>query len=183
MPSSSADFELSLDDLRAVARFAAESAFEVLPLFERAAPGDPRPRAAIEAACLFVNGADRTNRQRVAAVDAHRAAAEAPEMISRLAAGSAGDAAAAMYLHPIAEATQVGHILRATARAAQAAEIEAGDDPKTAAAVLERAQQRATPELVHVLRRYPALTAGKSRTAQLMHALDTALRGPQSTSR
>jgi hypothetical protein len=74
MSSGSADFELTLDELRAVARFAAESAVEALPLFERAVPGDDRPRAAIEAAHVFVNGAARTNLQRVTATDAHRAA-------------------------------------------------------------------------------------------------------------
>ena len=179
----SADFELSLDELRTVARFAAEAALEALPLFERAAPSDPRPRAAIDAAYVFADGADRTTRQRVAAVEAHRAAAEAPDLISRLAAGAAGDAAAAAYLHPIAKATQVGHILRAAARAAHAAELEAGDDREAAAAVLEQARRRATPELLRVLRRYPALPAGKGRTAQLMYSLDTTLRGPQFTSR
>lgn len=183
MSKSSADFELTLDELRAVARFAAESALEALPLFERAVRGDTRPRAAIDAAYLFANGAGRTKLQRVAAVDAHRAAAVAPDEISRLAAGSASDAAAAAYLHPIAKATQLGHILRAAARAAQAAELEAGGDPEIAAAVLERARRRATPNLIDVLRRYPASAAGKSRTAQLMNSLDTALRARRSMSR
>ncbi len=181
--STSADFELTIDDLRAVARFAAENALEVLPLFERAVPGDLRPRAAIEAAYLFVDGAARTNRQRVAATDAHRAAAQAPDPVSRLVAGSAGDAAAAAYLHPIAKATQVGHILRAAARAAEAAELEAGGQSGIAAAVLERARRRATPILIDVLRRYPPAPVGKSRTAQLVYSLDTGLRAQRPTSR
>jgi hypothetical protein len=181
--STSADFELTIDDLRAVARFAAENALEVLPLFERAVPGDLRPRAAIEAAYLFVDGAARTNRQRVAATDAHRAAAQAPDPVSRLVAGSAGDAAAAAYLHPIAKATQVGHILRAAARAAEAAELEAGGQSGIAAAVLERARRRATPILIDVLRRYPPAPVGKSRTAQLVYSLDAGLRAQRPTSR
>ena len=164
-------------------QFAAGSAQEALPFFESAVPDDGRPRAAIKAAFLFADGSTRTNLQRRAATDAHRAAAEAGHEVSRLAAGSAGDAAAAAYLHPLAKATQVGHILRATARAAEAAELEAGDQPETATAVLERARLRATPVLLDVLHRYPPAVSGRSRTAQLMKALDTALRALSATSR
>lgn len=40
MSGSAEDFDLALDELRAVARFAAQGAQEVLPLYERAVPGD-----------------------------------------------------------------------------------------------------------------------------------------------
>jgi len=183
MWGSSADFDLTLDELRVVARFAAQSAQDALPLYERAVPGDVRPRAAVEAAYVFVEGAVRTNLQRVAATGAHRAAAEAPDEAGRLAAGSAGDAAAAAYLHPIARATQVGHILRAVARAARAAELDAGEHAGIAEAVLERARRRATPVLVEVLRRYPPAGVGRSRVAQLMTSLDVTLRELRPTSR
>ena len=174
--SGSADFELTLPELRAVARFAADSAHEALPLFERAVPDDSRPRTAVEAALSFADGAPRTNRQRRAATDAHRAASEAPDPISRLAAGSAGDAAAAAYLHPLARPSQVGHILRAAARAAAAAELEAGEESEAAAAAVDRARSRATPVLLEVLRRFPPAVDGRSRTAHLMTLLDTTLR-------
>ncbi len=107
-----------MDELRVVARYAAASAEEVLPLFEEAAPGDLRPRAAVEAAWEFANGAGRTRLQRTTALDAHRAAKEAADEAAQHAARSAGDAAAAAYLHPLARATPVGHILRAAASAA-----------------------------------------------------------------
>lgn len=42
--------ELSAAELRAVARFALESATGLLPRFEAELPDDPRPRAALEAA-------------------------------------------------------------------------------------------------------------------------------------
>lgn len=71
-------FELSMDELREVARFAVLGAQEVLGTFERALPGDPRPRAAVDAAWEFANGARRTNLQRTTAFDAHRAAKDAP---------------------------------------------------------------------------------------------------------
>ncbi|UZK53784.1 AAC(3) family N-acetyltransferase [Streptomyces drozdowiczii] len=167
------DFELSLDELRAVARYATEAAEGVLPVFEAAHPGDARPRAAIETAREFIGGAPRTRLQRVTSMDAHRAAKDAATEAARLAAQAAGDAASAAYLHPIAKAHQVAHILRAAANAARIAEIE---DPGAGDRALERARERATPTLIDVLRRYPPAPTGRSRTAQLMTVLDAALR-------
>ncbi|MDA0564798.1 exonuclease SbcC [Streptomonospora sp. S1-112] len=176
MTTVSGDFTLTMDELRVVARFVAETAQEVLPVFEQAVPGDPRPRAAIDAAWEFVNGANRTSLQRTTSLDAHRAAKEAGTEAARLAARSAGDAASAAYLHPIAKATQVGHILRAAASAARIAELRAGDDPAVGDMMIEKARDRAAPLLVDVLRRYPPAPSAKSRVAQLMSALDTSLR-------
>ncbi|MFG2532923.1 putative immunity protein [Streptomyces sp. NPDC048516] len=172
----SGDFELTMDELRAVARYVAEAAQEVLPVFEDANPGDPRPRAALDAAWEFVNGAKRTKLQRVTSLDAHRAAKQASTEVSGLAARAAGDAASAAYLHPIAKAHQVGHILRAAASAARLAEINAGDDPEVGSRMIEQARRRATPVVIDVLRRYPVAPAGKNRVAQLMTTLDASLR-------
>ncbi|WP_369199330.1 putative immunity protein [Streptomyces sp. PU-14G] len=175
----SGDFELTMDELRVVARYVAQTAHEVLPVFEKTAPGDSRPRAALDAAWEFVNGANRTKLQRVASLDAHRAAKEAPTEASRLAARAAGDAASAAYLHPIAKAHQVGHILRAAASAARIAEIGAGGDPEAGNRAIEQARQRATPALTEVLHRFPPAPAGTNRVARLMAALDASLRaGP-----
>lgn len=170
------DFELTLDELRVVARFATESAQDVLPIFECKLPDDPRPRAALDAAWDFISGGRRTNGLRSASFDAHRAAKEAPNEVTRLAAQSAGDAASAAYLHPIVKAHQVGHILRASANAARIAEIEAIDNPDIVSTTMERLRQRATPVLIDVLRRYPPAPKGNSRAASLMSALDAALR-------
>ncbi|MFM9921246.1 putative immunity protein [Lacisediminihabitans sp. H27-G8] len=172
------DFELTLDELRAVARHAAECSQEVLPLFESANPEDPRPRAAIEAAWTFANGGARTNLQRVTALQAHRAARDGTTEAARYAAGAAGDAAAAAYLHPLAKATQVGHILRAAANAAHAAELSAGNDPLVGRALIQQARNRATPTVIDVLGRYPLAPIGKTRVAHLMTALDGLLRAP-----
>lgn len=136
----------------------------------------PRPRAAISAAWVFINGARRTKLQRVASLDAHRAARSAPSEAARLAARCAGDAASAAYLHPIAQEGQVGHILRAAATAAQLAELTAAGDPAAADTLLMQSVQRATPTLVDVLRRYPQPTAGRSRASQLLATLDQSLR-------
>ncbi|MFJ1551714.1 exonuclease SbcC, partial [Streptomyces sp. NPDC088246] len=104
------------------------------------------------------------------------AARSAPSEAARLAARSAGDAASAAYLHPIAQVGQVGHILRACASAARIGEIEAGGDPAVGDALLERSRQRATPVLIDVLCRYPPATGGSSRVARLMSTLDHSLR-------
>ncbi|MEI7054449.1 putative immunity protein [Nocardioides sp. CCNWLW239] len=170
------DFELTEEDLRVVARYVAESAAEVLPEFEAVCPDDPRPRRALDAAWEFVGGARRTKLQRVTSLDAHRAAKSAPSEVARLAARSAGDAASAAYLHPLADAAQVGHILRASASVARIAELVDPGSPEAASASLDRAVARATPELVGVLLRYPVVPSGRSRVASLMSALDGRLR-------
>jgi hypothetical protein len=149
---------------------------QLLSLFEEANSEDPRPRTAIEAAWEFANGAARTKLQRIAALDAHRAAKSAPHEAGQHAARAAGDAAAAAYLHPLANATQVGHILRAAANAARAAELSAAGDPDVGDALIEQARRRATPALIDVLNRYPLAPVGKSRVAHLMKTLDTSLR-------
>ncbi|NEC64791.1 putative immunity protein [Streptomyces sp. SID9727] len=176
MTGVSGDFELSMGELRVVARYAAEAAQGVLAVFEDAHPDDGRPRAALAAAREFIDGAPRTRLQRVASMDAHRAARDVATEAARLAAQAAGDAASAAYLHPIAKAHQVGHILRAAANAARIAEIEAGEDPEAGNRVLEGACERATPALIDVLRRYPPAPGGGSRAAHLMAALDASLR-------
>ena len=167
------DFELNMNELRLVARYAVESAEEVLPLFEKCHPDDRRPRTAVEAAWTFVDGAKRTKLQRIAALDAHRAAKNATTEAAKHAAHAAADAA---DLHPLATATQVGHILRAAAHAARAAELAADGDPRVGYHRIEQACQRATPALVDVLTRYPVAPTSKSRVAQLMKTLDTSLR-------
>ncbi|MEU5979715.1 putative immunity protein [Streptomyces sp. NPDC047315] len=172
----SGDFDLTMEELRVVARYVVWHAEDVLTVFERAVPHDPRPRAAIDAAWSFINGANRTRLQRTTSVEAHRAARSAPSEAARLAARAAGDAASAAYLHPISQASQVGHILRASSSVARIAELEAGGDPAKGDARLERSRQRATPVLIDVLRRYPPVAGGSSRVARLMSTLDRSLR-------
>lgn len=135
---------LTTDDLREVVRYAVSCAEPVLTLFERASPHDSRPAAALEAARIFVDGAPRSRLQRTSATEAHRAAKDVPDEAAGHAATAAGDAAAAAYLHPLAKATQVRHILGAAAHAARAAEIARGEDKVVAEYVLHAAAKRAT---------------------------------------
>jgi hypothetical protein len=174
--SAAGDFRLSMDELRVVTRFVTASAEEVLPVFEKAVSDDDRPFLAIEAARAFINGARRSKLQRVASLNAHRAAAQARTEVVRLAARCAGDAAAAPYLHPIARGSQVGHILRASATAARIAELESGGSAAVGDRAIERVRQSATPTLIDVLRRYPPPPTADNRVAHLMTTLDAALR-------
>jgi hypothetical protein len=176
MTDKANEVELSAQDLRVVARYAAESAQDVLSIFEESNPGDRRPRLAVEAAWTFAEGAKRTKLQRTSAFAAHKAARQATTDAARDAARAAGHAAAAAYLHPLAKSTQVKHILGAAAYAARAAELAAGGDRSVGAQRIEQARQRATPALVAVLRRYPAAPSGTNRVAELMDALDASLR-------
>lgn len=171
--------ELSEDDLREVAAFALACAEPALHLFELAAPDDSRPRDALSAARVFVEGARRSAAQRTAALEAHRAAREVGESPARYAARAAGDAASAAYLHPIAVSSQVGHILRAAACAAHAASL-AADDSAEADRVLEDARRHASPALVAILRRYPPAPTGRTPVARLMTLLDGTVRSGSS---
>ncbi|POH62994.1 exonuclease SbcC [Cryobacterium zongtaii] len=167
------DFDLTMDELRAVVRFATDCAQALLPDFEAAAPNDSRPRDAIDAARLFAGGAPRSNLQRTAAFASHRAAKSVSEETAQLAALACGDAAAAAYLHPIAKASQVGHILRAAACAVRVAELRTGITDSDGVRSLA---DRAISPLPEILRRYPSAPSGSSRVTQLMSELDSAIR-------
>lgn len=183
MQTRSGDFELTTDELRAVVAYAVACAEPALVIVQRAHPDDPRPAAALDAARVFAEGAPRSRLQRTAATDAHRAAREASTEAARHAATAAGDAVAAAYLHPLAKATQVRHILGAATQAARAAELARGDDPVVAEYVITAAAKRAEPTVLDVLIRYPRAPKGRSRTAALMTRLDSLLRDPPPTPR
>ncbi len=183
MQTGSGDFELTMDELRAVAGYAEACADPALVIFRRTCPDDPRPAAALRAARVFAEGAPRSRLQRTAAVDAHRAAGEAPTEAAGHAATAAGAAAAAAYLHPISRATQVRHILGSAVHAARAAELARGDDPVVAEYVVTAAARRAGPVVLDVLSRYPRAPSGRTRVAVLMERLDSLLRDPPPTPR
>ncbi len=176
MPTGSGEIALSMHELRAIAGYAAECARTVLPIFERHMPGDSRPRDAIDSALTFSSGGKRTAALRTSALAAYKAAhgASAPAAIE--AARAAGAAAAAAYLHPLASAHQVKHILGAAAHTARAAELEAGDDRGVGVQSRDWALQHAPASVVSVLARYPAAPLGGGRTGELLRELDAALR-------
>lgn len=175
---TSGDFELSIDELRAVTAYAVACAVPVLRIAQDGMPDDARAAAAIDAARTFADGGPRSQLQRTAAVEAHRAGKEAPTEAAGHAATAAGDAAASAYLHPFAKATQVRHLLGAAVHAARAAELARGDDPVVAEYMVYAAAKRITPTVRAVLERYPRAPGGRTRVAVLMQDLDRLIRDP-----
>lgn len=110
MPSAQA---LTEADRRLVAAWAADCAERVLPLFEREAPGDDRPRDAIARARAFARGdldtADEIRRRFAAGRAAHAVTSQAAVSAARAAAQAA------------AVAHMGAHALGAAAYAARAA--------------------------------------------------------------
>ena len=176
MANETSKIDLSMQDLREVTSYAAESAQEVLEIFERAHPADSRPRDAVDAAWTFARGGKRGKTLRDSAWAALKAARDADTAAAGDAARAAMCAASAAYLHPLAEAHQVKHILGAAAHTARAAELIAGDDRDVGADHIEQARRRATPAVVEVLKRYPPAPPGGGRVGELIRDLDEALR-------
>ncbi|WP_406008900.1 exonuclease SbcC [Streptomyces sp. NBC_00637] len=189
MPTESDKIELSEQELREITGYAAACARRTLPVFEQSLPSDPRPRHAVEAADAFAGGGRRTGALRQSAWAAYRAAQEAGTASPAVAdaARAASHAAAAAYLHPLADAHQVKHVLGAAAHAARAEELTSGNRqvaPGAPAAVdspvtegtLEWACRHAPPAVVAVLGRLPAAPPGGGRVGELMRDLDAALR-------
>jgi hypothetical protein len=179
MANDSTTIELSMSELRVVAAYSAACARPALAIFERERPDDRRPRAAIAAAQEFADGGRRTKAIRDCAWAAHRAAQEtrdARQAAASAAARAALAAASAPYLHPLAKATQVKHILGSAAHAARAFELLAGDDPAVGAHCIEQSRNLAHPAVVDVLRRYPLAPGGGGRVGELIRQLDASLR-------
>ena len=179
MADESPTIELSRSELREVAGYAVACARPALAIFERERPGDRRPRRAIDAAQAFADGAERTTTLRDSAWAAARAAQDARDAgqaAASDAARAAVAAAGAAFLHPLAEATQVKHILGSAAHAARAFELSAGDDPTVGAEHLAQSRILAYPVVADILRRYPAAPYGGGRVGELIRRLDAALR-------
>ncbi|MEU2251225.1 putative immunity protein [Streptomyces sp. NPDC019224] len=180
MTQEAGEVALSKQDLREVTAFAAACAETVLRVFEADRPGDSRPRDALEAAWEFARGGERGKALRDRAWAALKASKSAETAASCEAARAAMAAAAAAYLHPLAKATQVKHILGAGAHAARALELLA-DDRTASAGHLAQSVRRATPAVVAVLTRFPAAPEGGGRVGELTRALDAGLRSLAST--
>ncbi|GHE76072.1 exonuclease SbcC [Streptomyces vinaceus] len=176
MAGEEGEIALSRQDLREVTAFAAACAETVLEVFEGDQPDDARPRDAIGAAWEFARGGERGKALRDTAWAALKAAKSADTTAAHEAARAAMSAAGAAYLHPLAKATQVKHILGAGAHAARAAELVADDDRSVGVGHLERMVRRATPTLVDVLKRFPTAPSGGGRVGELIRMLDADLR-------
>ncbi|QHC27807.1 putative immunity protein [Streptomyces sp. HF10] len=167
---------LTEDELREITGYAADCAGRALHLFEQSRPADPRPREAVEAARAFADGGRRTQALRMSGFAAFRAAREPAAPAAADAARAASHAAGAAFLHPLADAHQVKHILGAAAHAARALELAADEDPTVAADALAWARAHAPAAVTAVLGRLPAAPAGGGRVGEYLRGLDGALR-------
>jgi hypothetical protein len=167
---------LTNEDLRQIARWAADCAERALPVFEAKSPEDARPREAIAAARTFAASGTRTANLRKVAWAALKAAGEVGDPAAAAAARAASTAAASAYTHPIATPHQVNHILSPAAYSAYAIGLDAADEA-AAETEVRWALEQALPTIREVVRRMPARVTGKSRMSALLHRLDKGLRG------
>ena len=166
------EIPLSLDELRQLSLWAADCAERALPLYEAVAPGDRRPREAIEAVRAFGAGGKRTKQIRTTAWAALKAAGEADDPAAEAAARAAVGAAGSAYLHPLAAPTQVKHVVAAAQYAAYARELADGD----AAAEIQWAIDHVPPTVRDVLARFPEGKPGRNRLGELHRQLEAGLR-------
>ncbi|MDI9884740.1 hypothetical protein QMZ92_10115 [Streptomyces sp. HNM0645] len=167
---------ISDEDRRLLGRWAADCVERALPLFEARAPGDTRPREAIEGIRAFVRDGKRTGRLRSVAWAAHAAARAVDDPAAATAARAACYAAATPYIHPLATPHQSKHALGPAVHQARARELASGDDPGVGDEELRWAIEHAPEEVRALLRRMPARSPGRSRLDTLYHQLDAALR-------
>jgi len=166
--------DLSEDDLRAVTAFAVACAERVLSIFEDCYPDDRRPREAIDAARAFSRGAKRTNALRQSGFAALKAAGAATAPAAAQAARAASHAAGAAFLHPLADANQVKHILGAAANAALAEELSGTTDEDEG--TLSWAGAYMPSEVADVLGRFPPAPDGGGRAGAMLRTLDASVR-------
>ncbi|MEV7229857.1 MULTISPECIES: putative immunity protein [Polymorphospora] len=173
--------ELTMAELREITSYAVACAQPAMAIFERERPDDRRPRAAVDAARAFAEGGRRNKVIRDSAWAAQRAYQEtrdAGQAAASDAARAAVAAASAAFLHPLAKATQVLHILGPAAHAGRAFELDAGDDRNVGADYIEKARSLASPTVISVLTRYPDAPGGRGRVGELLRTLDASLRRP-----
>ncbi|MEN9937517.1 MAG: hypothetical protein RLZZ387_4096 [Chloroflexota bacterium] len=176
MDQESRYFTLSLESLRAIGGWAADCAERALPVFERRAASDTRPRAAIEGIREFARGGKRAARLRSLALAAHAAARDMDDPAAAAAARAAGYAAASAYTHPLADVQQTKHIVGPAAYAALALELDQGGIPRVGDEEVRRAITHAPADVREVLLQMPARSMGKSRLDMLLYQLDAGLR-------
>ena len=176
MRSESQYFPLSMEQLRAIGRWAADCAERALPVYEARDGSDSRPRAAIEGIRLFANGGKRTARLRTLALEALAAGREMGYPAAAAAARAAGFAASSAYTHPLADVGQTKHIVGPAAYAALALEFEHAGDATIGDGEVQWAIELAPVEVGEVLRQMPARQA-RGRLEMLLYAVDAGIRG------
>lgn len=169
-------FELPLESLRSLAGWCADCAEIALPVFEKHAESDTRPRAAVEGVRVFAAGGKRAALLRTLSLSAFAAAREAGHPAAAAAARAAGLAASSAYTHPLADVAQTRHIVGPAAYAALALELDQDGDSKAGEHVLLWAIAHVPVEARDILLNMPSRPPGKSRLDGLMYELDVNIR-------
>jgi len=159
---------LSEDDRRVVAVWAADCAERTLPLFEAQAPGDTRPRDAIDGVRAFARGEMRIGPVRALSAQAHAAAREVGDPAAVAAAQAAGHAAGVAHMASHA---------RGVAYAAVAAGLAAPQDPAAAAGEAEWQRGHASATVREVLQKLPPPPRAGGQLGQLINDLHTKITG------
>jgi len=154
-------------DRRILAVWAADCAARVLRLFESQAPGDSRPREAIDGLRAFARGELGIGVLRALSARAHAAAREVQEPVAVAAARAAGHAAATAHM--------AAHARGASAYAARAAGLAAPQDPAAASGEIGWQLRRASPAVREVLRRLPPPIPARAGLGLLIVDLHTGL--------
>jgi hypothetical protein len=176
MKKQKAYFELRIESLRILGRWAADCAERALPIYEELNNGDTRPRDAIDSIRVFADGGKRTAKLRVLALDAYRASLETKDLAASAAAQAASLAAAAAYTHPLVDVEQTKHILGPAAYTALAIEIKKNNDPIYGNDEVRWAIDHVQNEICEILLKMPGRGEGKSRLDKIMYDLDIGLR-------
>jgi hypothetical protein len=159
---------LGEDDRRVLAVWAADCAERTLSLFEARAPGDTRPREAIDGLRAFARGQMRIGTVRALSAQAHAAAREVGDPAAAAAARAAGHAAAVAHMAAHA---------RGVAYAAVAAGLAAPDDPTAVADEVRWQVRHSSPGVRDVLLRLPPPRRSGGVLAAVIGDLHTKLTG------
>lgn len=157
---------LSEDDRRILAGWAADCAERVLPIFERVAPQDSRPREAIEGARAFARGELRIGPARALSAKAHAAAREVSDPAAIAAARAAGHAVGIAHM---------GAHARGVVYAAIAAGLAEPNNPKARVGESNWQIEHATYEVRTVMRKLPKAREGRSELASLIFEMHSRL--------
>ncbi len=168
-------FDLSIESLQILGRWAADCAERALPIYEEVNNSDARPRDAIAGIRVFADGGKRNAKLRVLALDAYRASLETEDPAASAAARASSLAAASAYTHPFADVNQAKHILGPAAYAALAVEIKNNNDSQFGDDEVRRAVDCVQKEIIDLLLKMPRQPEGKTRLDKIMVDLDRGL--------
>ena len=169
-------FEIKIEELQSLGKWAADCAERALSIYERIENEDNRPRNAINGIKDFSNSGKRTNHLRKLALDAYRASLETKDMAASAAARSASLAAASAYTHPFKDINQSKHILGPAVYSAFAVELSNSLSQKIGDREIELAIDNVTCEIAGLLNKMPAHKVGIKRIDQLFYELDSGIR-------